>query len=129
MVKFRSILLSVICMVMVSACGALGPNGFGTPQGYAGINSIKVSWAQGDDGRWSPETVHIMNGKEQSMVDLKFEMPDGTIVNYKAGDVKAFEGQEIRGMVDKAFSDQMGNIMPDIVDAVITAIKKGPPIP
>lgn len=112
--------------MMVSACGAFGANGIGTPQGYAGINSIKVEWAQGDDGSWSPKLVHIMNGKEQSMVDLKFEMPDGTLVNYSAGDVKAFTGQEIRGMVEQVWAEKIGTIMPGMIEAAVEAIKKGP---
>ena len=124
MIKFSRILIPLCCVMMVSACSIFGGNG---PQEYAGINEIKVEWAQGGDGSWAPKNVAIINGKEQSRVDLIFEMPDGTIVNYNAGDVKAFTGQEIRGMVEKAWAEQIGTIIPEMIDTAIAAIKKGPP--
>lgn len=123
MIKFRNIMASLLCFMMVSACSIFGSN---SPQEYAGINSIKVEWQQGDDGKWSPTIIELLNGKEQSRVELAFEMPDGTVVNYTAGDVKAFTGQEIRGMVEKAWADKIAATLPSMVDAAIVALKKGP---
>lgn len=115
-------MVAMLCLTMVSACSLLGGNG---PQEYAGINSIKVEWKQGDDGTWSPTVIHLINGKEQGIVELAFEMPDGTVVNYSAGDVKAFTGQEIRAMVEKAWAEQIGAIVPKGIEAAVDALKKG----
>ncbi len=116
-------LLMVLCCALLVACGALP----GNPQGYAGINYIKVAWADPGGGDPHPKYVKVVNGKEQSAVDLKFQMPDGTILNYAANDVKAFAGQDIRGRVEQAVAEQLGVVSPGVIDAIMAAVGVDPP--
>lgn len=133
--------------VSLAACGAVPWN----KQNYAGITSVEFDWcfeeedisvsiAQRLEGvtpeqvagilnalpvSWSPCKVKVIDGKEQSAIDFKFAMPDGTILNFAAEDVAAFEGQRIRGEVEKVVADQLGQAAPEVVDRIMDAITGG----
>jgi len=111
------LIIAIIALVSVSACGAVPWN----KQQYAGINSVKFEWCK-IDGSYLPCHVRIIDGKEQGAIDFKFQMPDGTILNFAADNVKAFEGQRLRAEVEKAIAEQLGEVSPGLVDAILNAI-------
>lgn len=137
-------------LLIVGAAGALILAGCTTRQENAGINYVKVDYCfeeeqisqnlidkiqvEGVDGEqlaailsvlpvsWSPCGVEIADGKERSDVSFTFVSPDGFGFEYSAGEEKAFEGQRIRGEVEKAQIEVLGEIIPGLTDAIIGAI-------
>jgi len=116
----KHILISILTVITLSGCaGALPWN----KQNYAGINEVSFSWCKANDGAtYMPCNVKITNGKENGGIKFAFEMPDGTILNFSADDVKAFEGQNIRAKVEKAIAEQLGDVAPEVAEAIIKAI-------
>ncbi len=116
----KYILISILTTITLSGCaGALPWN----KQNYAGINEVSFSWCKANDGAtYMPCNVKITNGKENGNIKFAFEMSDGTILNFSAEDVKAFRGQDIRAKVEIAIAEQLGNVAPSVVDAIVKAI-------
>jgi len=112
-------LIFILAIVSLSACGAVPWN----KQNYAGINEVSFSWCKANEGKtYVPCNVKIINGKENGAIEFSFEMPDGTILNFAADDVKAFPGQDIRAKVEIAVANQLGDVAPGVVDAIVKAI-------
>lgn len=105
-------------LFMLSACAGAFP---GNPQGYAGINHGNVTFYE--DGK--PKEITVYGGKESGSVSLAGKLPDGTEFTYTASDNKAFAGQDIRGQVERAISEDVKNAFPGIVDTVVNALKAG----
>lgn len=113
---------------MLSACAGAVP---WNPQGYSGITHITVKTGQacqivetsvavkGDC------TVKIIDGKESGSIDVKTVQADGTTLNIKASDVKAFEGQAQRAGVEKGAIDAATKLTEKAIDAA-ASIKKVP---
>jgi len=107
-------------MLILSACAGAVPWNM---QNYAGINKITFSWCKAADGNeYLPCNVTIINGKENGAVDFKFETSDGSILNFAADDVKAFEGQDIRARVESLIAEKGFEVAPEIVDTIIKAM-------
>lgn len=81
------------------------------------LNALPVSWA--------PCSVKIVDGKEQGAIDFKFAFPDGSVMSFAADDVSAFEGQRIRGEVDKIVAQELGRAAPEVTNAIMDAITGG----
>jgi len=117
--KHIKILICILSIISLSACGAVPWN----KQNYAGINEVNFSWCKANEGKtYMPCNVKIINGKENGAIEFSFEMPDGTILNFAADDVKAFPGQDIRAKVEIAVVNQLGDVAPGLVDAIVKAI-------
>jgi len=112
-------IIGIIALLFISACGSVPWN----KQQYAGLNSVHFSWCKAEEGStYLPCKVRIIDGKEQGSIDFKFQMPDGTILNFTADNVKAFEGQALRAEVEKAVAEQIGEVSPGLVDAILSAV-------
>ena len=121
--KLKLLTMLLATSVLLSACAGAVP---WNNQNNAGIVEIeigykKVSDAEGNEG-YQIDKANIVDGKENGAVQVKFTLPDGTIFNYAADDVKAFDGQALRADVEKALSEQLGTVAPGVVDSVISAI-------
>lgn len=118
--KHIKILICILSVISLTACAGAVP---WNKQNYAGINEVSFSWCKANEGKtYVPCNVKIINGKENGAIEFSFEMPDGTILNFAADDVKAFPGQDIRAKVETAVANQLGNVAPGVVDAIVKAI-------
>lgn len=108
-------LISVLTIFILSGCaGALPWN----DQNDAGIEKWSVAYKDGFITK-----VSYINGKELGSSDIEIWLADGTKMSLKASDVKAFKGQQTRASVEKAISEQFGDVAPEVVDAIIKAFK------
>jgi hypothetical protein len=55
-------------------------------------------------------------------ISFKATLPDGTVTEYSASGVRAFDGQKIRSVVEDAVSDDVKTAAPDIVDRIVNAV-------
>ncbi len=86
----------------------------GCAQQYAGINKGQLTY----DPETKSVNVEIVGGKEQDSISLSGKTPDGLEFAYSATGACAFEGQAIRGEVDKAITETVGEVAPGIVDTL-----------
>lgn len=67
----------------------------------------------------------VVDGKESGAIDFKVKFASGTIMNFAADDVRAFDGQALRAEVEKIVAEQAGDAAPGIVDAILDAVTGG----
>lgn len=119
MKKIFSICIFAAVLVLSGCAGALPWN----KQNYAGINEVHFKWCENDQtGDYMACDVLIIDAKENGAIQFKFTMPDGTVLEFAADDVKAFPGQALRADVEKAIAKQFGDIAPEVMDALLKAI-------
>jgi hypothetical protein len=137
--------------LLLAACSTYGPTGqqalevdtraAGTeasyspfnwsPPNYAGITAGRIIYPGRDGG--APVVAEWLSGKEAESATLSFATPDGNVITYSAGGLRAFEGQLARAQVESDLAAQLSdlweNIAPEIraglVDAVCLYITKG----
>ncbi|NIR50019.1 hypothetical protein GWO43_16090 [candidate division KSB1 bacterium] len=145
----KTILLATTAL-FVSACTQ--PGFLASKQQYAGINFVEVKYCHEEEALsisiadkvdginsdqvsnvisalpalWSPCNIEIIDGKERSDVSFALVTPDGTGFEYEAAEEKAFEGQRIRGQVDEAQLEVMGEVIPGLTEAIIDALNPAP---
>jgi len=115
----KTILTIALSLILSGCVGAVPWN----KQQYAGINYVQFEWCETSDS-YMPCKVTIIDGKEQGAIDFSFQIDD-TILNFAADDVKAFTGQELRARVEQVVAEQLGDVGPGVVDAIIAAITGG----
>ena len=64
-----------------------------------------------------------INGKEGEAVKLAADIGKGTI-SYEAGKIAAFDGQKLRAAVEMAVSQNVADVTPSVVAAIIQAVMK-----
>ena len=110
-----------LCLSL-GACGALGMN----KQQYAGITSWEVSGNKTTEGTWQVTNVRYINGKEADTSNIAISLNNGeTILNFDGAGIKAFDGQALRSEVDKVISEQLGQNIPGLADAIVKVITGG----
>ena len=95
------------------------------PQNYAGLTRVELKGCdqeQGIDGQLYCD-INIYDGKEKTDVSVVVKRsPDGTITaEYNAKDVAAFEGQLIRGDVEKKVAEKLGEVIVEAVNKIPTS--------
>ena len=119
MKKLWSIFVVVTMLVLSGCAGALPWN----KQNYAGINEVHFKWCENDKtGEYMACDVMIVDAKENGAIQFKFTMPDGTVLEFAADDVKAFPGQALRADVEKAIAEQFGDVAPEVAESLLKAI-------
>jgi len=119
MLKYFKFVITAGILISMTACaGALPWN----KQNYAGINSVHFKWCEAGEN-YLPCDVEIINGKEYGAIEFKFAMPDGSILNFAADDVRAFEGQALRAEVEKLIVEQVGDVSKDVLDAIMSLVE------
>lgn len=114
----KPLIPAVFMAATLTACAGAVP---GNPQGYAGINHGNVTFHE--DGK--PKEITVYGGKENSTVSLTGKLPNGTEFAYSATDNKAFDGQRIRGAVERSVSQDVRDAFPGIVDSIVDALTGG----
>jgi len=102
-----------------------------SPPNYAGITAGRIIYP-GKDGA-PPVVAEWLSGKEAEEAAISFATPDGNIITYSAGGLRAFEGQLARAQVERDLAAQLSdlwkNITPEIksglVDAICLYVTKG----
>jgi hypothetical protein len=113
-------LLSALSLVFLYGCAGAVP---WNQQGYAGINMVEAKF-QVPEGEAGPTSLRVVGGKEQELIAFKATLPDGTITEYSARGVKAFDGQALRAAVEKAVSEDVKAVAPGIVEKVVGAVSR-----
>jgi ABC-type amino acid transport substrate-binding protein len=103
-----------------------------SPPNYAGLTAGRIVYP-GKEGE-APVVAEWLSGKEAESASITFATPDGNIITYSAGGLRAFEGQLARADVEKALAGELSglwqNVAPEIkaglVDAVCLVMTKAP---
>ena len=139
------------CAMLPAACSTFGPTGQqsldmearekGTeasyspfnwsPPNYAGMTAGRIIYPGSDGG--PPVVAEWISGKEAESATITFATPDGNLITYSAGGLKAFEGQLARAQVERDLASQLAGlweaITPEIkaglIDAVCLYVTKG----
>lgn len=124
----RSILALVLALTFTGC--ATGP---WNAQNYAGITHVEVNFAPIYDAEGTVTGHYIASikwwdGKEKQELDLKADVPKGTI-EYKAGGVKAFEAFKSRAEAEKAIADAFAKFGSESVKGVTETIIKALGLP
>lgn len=147
----HSILLAAVCGSLLAACSTFGPTGQqaldmekrpgGTeasyspfnwsPPNYAGMTAGRIIYP-GAEGT-PPLVAEWLSGKEAESATVTFATPDGNVITYSAGGLKAFEGQVARAEVERQLAAQLADlwktITPELkaglVDAICLYVAKG----
>ena len=110
--------LFLILLVLLSGCGAIP----GNSQVDAGMTRALIEWKTDKDGISRISRAEIINGKEMQDVRLRAKLADGTSIDYSATAVKAFQAHAVRSAVEKQISSDVREMVPGIVDNIVTAI-------
>jgi len=102
-----------------------------SPPNYAGITAGRIIYP-GKEGA-PPVVAEWLSGKEAETAAITFATPDGNIITYSAGGLRAFEGQLARAQVERDLAQQLSGlweaITPEIkaglVDAICLYVTKG----
>jgi len=118
----KNILMVVAMSSLLGACAGGLPWG---PQQEAGIETLRIEYGKQDNGKLVIDKVFYRSGKETQKAALVFELPDGTKLNFDTEDARAFEGQALRARVEEVVLEQVGNVAPGVVDAIVGALTNG----
>lgn len=147
----RAVTAMAACLTL-GACSTYGPTGqqvleaeerkAGTEASYSPFNWSPLNYAGMTAGRIiypgrdssAPVVAEWLSGKEAESATLSFVTPDGNIITYSAGGLRAFEGQLARAQVESDLAAQLSDlwesVTPEIraglVDAVCLYVTKGP---
>jgi len=115
----KNILMTValVAAFFVSACAGSIPGV--SQQGRAGVADWNIEF--NDAGQ--VESARIIDGKEKADVSFDVDLKAGT-ASYAAKDVKAFEGQKARAILEAEISEDVKEAFPGIVDTIVGALEK-----
>jgi hypothetical protein len=102
-----------------------------SPPNYAGLTAGRIIYP-GEAGG-PPVVAEWLSGKEAENATITFATPDGNVITYSAGGLRAFEGQLARAEVERDLAAQLAemweNIAPEVrgglVDAICLYVTKG----
>lgn len=102
-----------------------------SPPNYAGLTAGRIVYP-GKDGA-APVVAEWLSGKEAENAAITFATPDGNLITYSAGGLRAFEGQLARAQVERDLAEQLSDlwesVTPEIkaglVDAICLYVTKG----
>ena len=121
----KNILLIAFLSLGLTACGAVPWN----DQENAGLTDMHIYWGYDEANQIVyPSEIRVTDGKEAGEIDLKFQMQDGTVLNFNGTEIRAFEGQALRAEVERVIAEQVGDVAPGVVDAIIGAITGVAPV-
>ena len=113
--------LMALCIIStVSACGVIGD------QTRAGIFKVTMEACEGQTVETGVCKYEVIDGKEYSNASFEVDWDDATGMSYSAEGAKAFEGQRIRGDVEKAAVKAFGDVAPAALDVFLKALGFAP---
>ena len=150
-IPFRGAALAAASAMLLAGCTTFGPTGQQSldmddrkdgseasyspfnwsPPNYAGMTAGRIIYPGKDGG--DPVVAEWLSGKEAESATISFATPDGNVITYSAGGLRAFEGQLARAQVESDLAAQLSdlweNITPEIkaglVDAICLYVTKG----
>lgn len=104
-----------------------------SPPNYAGLTAGRIVYPNPAEGQ-PPIVAEFVSGKEAEDAEVTFATPEGNVVSYRVGGLRAFEGQLARADVEKALAAELSglwqSVAPEIktglVDAVCLLVTKAP---
>lgn len=118
----------VLLAFLLSSCASTVPWKTPHQQNYAGISAWRVNPSENCPGNVDLcYDFEVLDGKEKGSVSFEITRDPNTgviHVKYAAGDVRAFEGQNIRAQVELAQLQTLGQIIPALTDAIVSALSK-----
>ena len=118
--------LPLLLPVLVLAACTFSP--LDNAQTRAGITDVSVDFcAIGPveaPTSYAPCQISYVDGKERTDVKLSADLGKG-IIEYEAGDSLSFDGQAIRGAVERALADAQVEATGALVDAILEALRLG----
>lgn len=147
----RAAVAAIACGTILAGCSTFGPTGQQSldtqergagaqasyspfnwsPPNYAGMTAGRIVYPGRDGG--APVVAEWISGKEAESATVTFATPDGNVITYSAGGLRAFEGQLARADVERHLAGQLSDlwktITPEIkaglIDAVCLYVTKG----
>ncbi len=113
-----------IPLVALFLAGCAGTLPGVSQQGVAGITDVRLEWCESASAEAPMYLcgVRWKDGKEKQSVSLEIELPTGARLTYTAGGVKAFKAHEVRAVVEEAISEDVREVVPNIVDIIVDAL-------
>lgn len=99
----------------------------GNYQAAAGLNVVEYDnlVCNEEAGLCGPENLRLIGGKEQDSISIAMWNSSGDkVFEYKAEKVEAFDGQGFRAEVEKALTEQYGDVAKSAVDSIVNAAMK-----
>jgi|GEM_PF-5784963 len=124
----KPILIFTLCAVL-GGCAAFKTDAVvkeANRQTSAGVTDFSLETGITADGNPYVSSVRLLDGKEKNRVVAEIELPNGLKARYAAEGVKAFPGQQIQGVVQKAFVDagiQQTEAIKELIPKVVDALK------
>lgn len=117
----RFLIAAAVCSLLGACAGSLPGV---SQQGVAGITDVEVHFKDTCSDPSLPgclSSVRWRDGKESASLKASLDLSTGTF-NYDRSDVRAFDGQRVRAAVEKVVAEQVGNVTPGVVDAIVRAV-------
>ncbi|WP_120497455.1 hypothetical protein [Kiloniella sp. EL199] len=116
----KNIFLILVFMIvlLLSACTGSIPGV--SKQGHSGVADWNIKF----DDNGQIESARIIDGKEKANVAFDVDLNTG-IASYSAKEVKAFEGQKARAILEAEISEDVTDAFPGIINTVIAALEGG----
>lgn len=90
-----------------------------SPPNYAGLTAGRIVYPT-DGGE--PIVAEFISGKEAENANVAFQTPDGNVVSYAVGGLKAFEGQLARAQVEQALAAELSNLWTNLAPEIKSGI-------
>lgn len=91
-----------------------------SPPNYAGLTAGRIVYPSAEGG--DPIVAEFLSGKEAEDAAVTFATPDGNVVSYQVGGLRAFEGQLARAEVEKALAAELSNMWQELTPEIRTGI-------
>jgi hypothetical protein len=120
--------VAALCL-LIGGCAAFDTSAVVEPsnrQTGAGVTDFSLDTGIGADGESYISRMHLLDGKEKNRVLATIELPSGLKARYEAEGIKAFPGQELQSVVQKAFVDagvQQTDAIKELIPKVVEALK------
>lgn len=99
-----------------------------SPPNYAGLTAGRIIYPNPVEGQ-PPIVAEFLSGKEAETANVTFATPEGNIVSYQVGGLRAFEGQLARADVEKNLAESLAGMWetlgPEIRGGIVDAICAG----
>src|SRR3546814_5902956 len=91
-----------------------------SPPNYAGMTAGRIIYPGATGG--APVVAEWLSGKEAETATVTFATPDGNVITYSAGGLRAFEGQLARAEVERQLAGQLADLWKTITPEVKTGL-------
>lgn len=94
----------------------------------AGLNVVEFEELECSEatGLCGPTDFRLIGGKEQQSVSVVMKHPKTgeTVMEYRAEEVKAFDGQAIRAEVEKALAEADVQVTESVINGIVDSVRR-----